>query len=73
MPAQPIPKSIASPGLLAHVAVGKYQDSLPLYRQEAILRRSGVELPRATLASWMVKMGLLIQGLINLMREQLLD
>ncbi len=73
MPAQPIPKSIASPGLLAHVAVGKYQDSLPLYRQEAILRRSGVELPRATLAGWMVKMGLLIQGLINLMREQLLD
>lgn len=31
MPAQPIPKSIASPGLLAHVAVAKYQDSLPLY------------------------------------------
>ena len=73
MPAPPISKSIASPGLLAHVAVAKYQDGLPLYRQEAILKRSGIELPRATLASWMVKMGDLIQPLINLMREHLLD
>ena len=73
MPAQPIPKSIASPGLLAHVAVAKYQDGLPLYRQEAILKRSGIELPRATLAGWMVRMGFLIQPLINLMREHLLD
>ena len=72
MPAQPIAKSIASPGLLAHIAVAKYQDGLPLYRQEAILRRSGVELPRATLAGWMVKMGVLIQVLIDAMREHLL-
>ncbi len=73
MPAQPIPKSIASPGLLAHVAVAKYQDGLPLYRQESILKRSGIELPRATLAGWMVKMGILIQVLINLMRDHLLE
>ena len=39
LPPQPIPKSLASPGLLAHVAVSKYQDALPLYRQETILRR----------------------------------
>jgi transposase len=40
LPAQPIPKSLASPGLLAHVVVAKYQDALPLYRQEHILQRS---------------------------------
>ena len=39
LPAQPIPKSMASPGLLAHIAVSKYQDALPLYRQETILQR----------------------------------
>ena len=33
LPAQPILKSLASPGLLAHIAVAKYQDALPLYRQ----------------------------------------
>lgn len=37
MTPQPIPKSLASPGLLAHVAVSTYQDALPLYRQEQIL------------------------------------
>jgi len=34
LPAQPIPRSMASPGLLAHIAVCKYQDALPLYRQD---------------------------------------
>lgn len=70
--AQPIPKSLASPGLLAHITVSKYQDALPLYRQEAILKRIGVDLPRATLANWMIQAGTLIQPLINLMRDRLL-
>lgn len=34
MPPQPIPKSLASPALLAHVAISKYADGLPLYRQD---------------------------------------
>ena len=34
-----IPKSFASPSLLAHIAVAKYQDALPLYRQEKIFER----------------------------------
>jgi len=73
LPAQPIPKSMASPGLLAHIAVSKYQDALPLYRQETILQRIGVDLPRATLANWMIQAGTLIQPVINLLRDRLLD
>ncbi len=72
LPPQPIPKSNASPGLLAHVATAKYQDGLPLHRQEAVLNRSGVEIPRNTLASWMIKSGELIQPLINLLEDKLL-
>jgi len=72
LPSQPIPKSLASPGLLAHITVSKYQDALPLYRQETILKRIGVELPRATLANWMIQVGKLIQPLINLLRDRLL-
>lgn len=72
LPAQPIPKSMASPGLLAHITVSKYQDALPLYRQETILKRIGVELPRATLANWMIQAGSLIQPIINLLRDRLL-
>jgi len=72
LPPQPIPKSNASPGLLAHVATAKYQDGLPLHRQVAVLNRSGVEIPRNTLASWMIKSGELIQPLINLLEDKLL-
>jgi transposase len=73
LPAQPIPKSLASPGLLAHITVSKYQDALPLYRQETILQRIGVDIPRATLANWMIKAGTLIQPIINLLRDRLLE
>ena len=73
LPAQPIPKSMASPGLLAHITVSKYQDALPLYRQETILQRIGVDIPRATLANWMVQAGHLVQPLINLLHERLLS
>ena len=72
MPPQPIPKNLAGPTLLAHVAVSKYADGLPLYRQEAMFRRLGIALPRASLASWMVKIGELVQPLVNLLRDELL-
>ncbi|EAQ96475.1 Transposase [Congregibacter litoralis KT71] len=72
LPAQPIPKSMASPGLLAHITVSKYQDALPLYRQEQILQRIGVDIPRATLANWMIRAGQLVQPLINLLCDSLL-
>jgi transposase len=72
VPAQPIPKSLASPSLLAYVAVSKYADALPLYRLEGMLQRGGVDLARATLAHWMVRCAELVQPLVNLLREEML-
>jgi len=51
-PSRPIARGMAGPGLLAQVVVAKYADHCPLYRQEGIYRRAGVELDRATLAAW---------------------
>ena len=73
MPAQVIPKSIATPGLLAYVATAKYVDSLPLYRQSTIFKRLGVELNRATLANWMIRVAEVIAPLIELMQADLKD
>ncbi len=73
MPAQPIPKSMASPGLLAHITTAKYLDAVPLYRQQRQLQRIGMEVSRTTLAFWMVTLGHLVQPLINLLREQMLS
>jgi transposase len=69
LPAQPIPKSNASPGLLAYIATAKYQDGIPLYRQEGILARSDIEVPRATSAGWMIKLGALVTPLFNLLND----
>jgi len=71
MPKLPIPKSIATPSLLAHVATSKYVDGLPLYRQEKIFGRLGVDVSRATLASWMVKMGDLVEPLMERVRDEI--
>ena len=71
-PQEPIPKSLASPGLLAHIAVGKFVDALPLYRQHRQITRLGVTLSPTTFASWMVRAGALVQPLINLLRETML-
>ena len=66
-PAQPIEKSLASPGLLSQIATHKYCDGLPLYRQShLIFKRLGVELDSTSMANWMIKCGQLVQPLINL-------
>ena len=72
-PKQPIEKSQASAGLLAYIAVSKYADSLPLYRQSTILGRFGIEMNRTTLANWMIRCGELVQPLINRFEEHLLS
>ncbi len=72
MPPQPLPKSNASPALLGYVAIAKYQDALPLYRQEQIFKRLGLDLPRNTLARWMVQMSELLRPLTEAMRSHLL-
>ena len=69
MPPQPIPKSMATAGMCAFIAIMKYGDGLPLYRIEKILARYGLTIPRATLASWMIKLGELIVPLMNLLHE----
>ena len=63
---------IATPGLLAQVAVSKYLDHLPLYRQEAIYARSGVALGRTTLAECVGTIGVALQPLVAALRRELL-
>jgi transposase len=71
-PLAPIPRSIAASGLLSHVLVSKFQDHLPLYRQETILRRIGVDIPRATLSLWVIKCAELLFPLLKLLHDRIL-
>lgn len=71
LPAQIIPKSIATPGLLAHMLVSKFEDALPFYRQEKIFVRMGIELPRSTMCGWAIKVAEQINPLLLLLGQEI--
>lgn len=54
MPAQPIPGSQASPQPIAHILSFEFHDELPLYRQEKMAKREGLDLDRSKLARWTI-------------------
>lgn len=70
LPAQPLPKSNCSPELAAFITVSKYADGLPLYRLEGILARYKISVSRTAMACWMIKLGDLVQPLIDLFNVQ---
>jgi transposase len=72
-PARVIPKGLLTEAALAWVVTAKYQDSLPLYRQAALLGRFGGDLSRTTLAASLVRVGQAVQPIINLLRDHLLE
>lgn len=71
VPPAVIERGQAAPGLLAQVVVAKYVDHLPLYRQEAIYARSGIELSRSTLAEWIGAIGVALAPLTDALRREL--
>ena len=73
LPEQMLPKSIATPGLLAWSLTGKFVDSLPFYRIEHILKRYGVEVSRQTLCCWAIKVAERCRPLLELMQEDILQ
>lgn len=72
MAAHIIDKGIPTAGLLAQVMVAKYQDHLPLYRQEGIFGRAGLAIPRSTLAQWVGQTGVHLQALVDALKAELL-
>jgi transposase len=71
-PSRPIVRGLAGPGLLAHVLVAKYGDHSPLYRQEEMYAREGVELDRSTLADWVGQANRLLDPLVEALRRHVM-
>ncbi|WP_437313096.1 IS66 family transposase [Sorangium sp. So ce385] len=69
----PVPRSLAGPGLLAHVLVSKYGDHLPLHRQEKIFERQGVHLARSTLCGWVSSCAEVLGHLVAAMAKDALS
>ena len=72
LPASPIEKCLAAPGLLAAVIVGKYSDHLPMNRLEKILGRHDIDISRSTLCDWAAQSAQALRPLYELMVARVL-
>jgi transposase len=74
LPPRIIEKCLASDQIVIDTVVNKYCDHQPLYRQSAMLERdTGLELSRATLDGWVLKVGELLIPMVSAMRRELIN
>jgi transposase len=73
-PVRIIEKSLVSDRVVIDTMVAKYSDHLPLYRQSVILEReAGVEIGRATLDGWVMRVGELVTPITAIMGRELVS
>ncbi len=71
-PSRPIPGSMAGPGLLAWILVSKFDDHVPLYRQNEIFARMGADIPDTTLVDWCGRAMKTLQPLTDLIEAEIM-
>jgi transposase len=72
LPARVIEKGLVSDRVVIDTVVAKYSDHLPLYRQSAILEReTGIEISRATLDGWVMRVGELLAPIAAVIGREL--
>ncbi|MFS8138777.1 MAG: IS66 family transposase, partial [Thermomonas sp.] len=71
-PEKVIDKGLAGPGLMAWIAVSKFGDHQPLYRQENIFERLGLDIPRSTQCGWLGQVAELLEPLHKRMARQII-
>lgn len=68
-----VEKGMASDRVVIDTVIAKYCQHLPLYRQEAMWKaEAGVQIGRATLDGWLMRVGEVLQPVVAEMRRQLL-
>jgi transposase len=73
LPARIIDKGLVSDEIIIDTIVSKYADHLPLYRQSAIFKRDlDLDLSRATMCGWVMKVGEMLKPVVGAMRKELL-
>jgi transposase len=74
LPPRIVEKGLASDNVVIDAVVSKYCDHLPLYRQALILEReAGLEIGRATLDGWIMRVGEMLVPVVQAMRKDLLN
>jgi len=70
MPPMIIPKGMATPDLIASIAVNKFCDHLPFYRQEQRLSRHGICISRTDMANWTIQAAQAVQRVFDLLQAR---
>jgi transposase len=74
LPPRIIEKCLASDRIVIETVVGKYCNHTPLHRQSMILERNlRLEISRATLDGWVLKVGELLIPMVAAMRRELIS
>ena len=74
LPPRIIEKCLASDRIVIDTVVSKYCNHTPLHRQSVILERDiGLEISRATLDGWVLKVGELLIPMVAAMRRELIS
>jgi len=73
LPKRIIPKSIASPSLMAYLIVCKFVDHFPLHRIERMFQRLGLGLPCNVPCDWLPKVAEKLYPLYQLLKQQALS
>lgn len=68
-----IPRCLADASMLAHVAVSKFDDHLPLYRIEKQFLRQGASISRKTMVDWLRRLGEGLSPLANHIKKHILE
>ena len=74
LPPRIIEKCLASDRIIIDTVVSKYCNHTPLHRQSVILERDiGLEISRATLDGWVLRVGELLIPMVAVMRRELIS
>ncbi|MFT5156113.1 MAG: transposase [Bacteroidia bacterium] len=73
LPSLPLPKSNAGASMLAYIAVSKFVDHLPFYRQRQIFKRQKLEISDSTLGGWFNAASKLIVPLYEQLTQKVLN
>ncbi len=73
LPDSLLTRCFADESLLADIAVKKYADHLPLYRQSEMLARDGITIRRQDLSNWIIRAGLALKPLHALIKSKIFE
>jgi transposase len=63
----------ATEGLIAQISTAKHADHSPLYRQEQIYAREGVDVPRSSMGRWLDQSAVPLKVIVDRMHELVLQ